>query len=171
MNEKKGKILTEEEIEKTLRNFLNNSYCPYSKFRVSALITMKDGNYFLGVNVENAGYGSTNCAERSAVYAAVTYGYSREDFDKLYCMTGATVEDVENVSASCGACLQVMSEFFNENAECTFYDFEGKKVTFTLLEMMPHAFTIRDLQLDEEETSDFKRVKEYKPVSKEEYNS
>lgn len=166
MAELNKKELNQEEIENILRKLLNNSYCVYSKFKVSALITMKDGNYFLGVNIENAAYGSTICAERSAVCAAVSYGYGRGDFDKLYCMTGNIVEDVNNVSASCGACLQVMSEFFDENAECIFMDYEGKKRTFTLAQMLPYAFTIKDLQLDETESDELKRVKEYNPISK-----
>lgn len=163
----KKEKLNEEQVEKLLRELLNNSYCTYSKFKVSALITMKDGNYFLGVNVENAAYGSTICAERSAICAAVSYGYKRGDFDKLYCMTGNVVENESKVSASCGACLQVMSEFFDEDAECTFMDYEGKKRTFTLAQMLPYAFTIKDLQIEEDKN--LKNNNKYNPVSKEEF--
>lgn len=143
--------LTEEKIEALSRELLNYSYCPYSKFKVSCIITMKDGEYFVGVNVENASYGLTICAERSAIFDAITKGYRMGEFDKFYCMTGAVVNNVNEVSASCGACLQVMSEFMEEDRPCIYMDYEGKKRTFTLKEMMPYAFTVKDLQLENAE--------------------
>ena len=61
-----------------LKELLNNSYAPYSNFRVSAVVVMKDGTSFNGVNVENAAYGSSICAERSAILAAISNGYKNE---------------------------------------------------------------------------------------------
>ena len=66
-----------------LINLLNNSYSPYSKFAVASIVVMKDGKEYNGVNVENASYGACNCAERSAIFSAISNGYKRYDFDKL----------------------------------------------------------------------------------------
>ena len=67
-----------------LRVLLKRSYSPYSYFRVSAVLVAKDGKEFYGVNVENASYGATICSERNAIFSAVTHGYTKGDFEKLY---------------------------------------------------------------------------------------
>ena len=64
-----------------LLNLLNNSYCPYSNFRVSAIAIMNDLKEFSGVNVENASYGACICAERSAIVSAISNGYKKGDFN------------------------------------------------------------------------------------------
>ena len=72
--------------EKLIKLF-ENSYSPYSKFRVASIVVMKDGKEFSGVNVENASYGAAICAERSAIVNAISAGYKRYDFkynDKLF---------------------------------------------------------------------------------------
>lgn len=69
--------------EKLLK-LLENSYSPYSNFRVSAIVVMKDGHEFTGVNVENASYGASICAERSAIVSAISNGYKKHDFESLY---------------------------------------------------------------------------------------
>ena len=73
-------------MREKLVNLLNNSYSPYSKFRVAAIVVMKDGKEFNGVNVENASYGAAICAERVAITSAVANGYKKGDFDTLYAM-------------------------------------------------------------------------------------
>lgn len=130
------------EIESKLRKLLDNSYCAYSNFRVSSIVVMKDGKAFVGVNVENAAYGSAICAERSAILAAISNGYKKGDFKAIYCMDSGSSE---KISSSCGACLQVMSEFFERDIICTFININGKAAEFTFGEMLPHAFTIEDL--------------------------
>ena len=65
-----------------LKELLKNSYSPYSKFRVSSIVIMKDGTEFGGVNVENASYGATICAERNAILQAIAHGYKKGDFEK-----------------------------------------------------------------------------------------
>ena len=72
-----------------LLKLLENSYSPYSKFRVSAIAVMKDGKEFCGVNVENASYGAAICAERSAIVSAISAGYKRYDFRELNLMVGS----------------------------------------------------------------------------------
>ena len=58
---------------------MDNAYAPYSNFHVGACVSCKDGSYFLGANIENASYGATNCGERSAVFAAYSNGYRKDD--------------------------------------------------------------------------------------------
>ena len=75
--------------EKLLR-LLNNSYSPYSHFRVAAIVVTKDGQEFSGVNIENASYGATICAERVAITNAIANGVKKCDFrDMLFCMSSS----------------------------------------------------------------------------------
>ena len=71
-------------MKEKLVSLLENSYSPYSKFRVSAIAVMNDGREFPGVNVENASYGASICAERSAILSAISNGYKKHDFKELY---------------------------------------------------------------------------------------
>ena len=81
-----------------------NAYCPYSHFAVGSALLCEDGTIYEGCNIENASYGLTNCAERTAVFKAVSEGYTK--FKAL-----AVVADTEGPCAPCGACRQVMGEF------------------------------------------------------------
>lgn len=81
-----------------------NAYCPYSHFAVGAALLCEDGTIYEGCNIENVSYGLTNCAERTAIFKAVSEGHTR--FKAL-----AVVADTEGPCAPCGACRQVMSEF------------------------------------------------------------
>lgn len=93
-------------MREKLEQLLKNAYCPYSHFPVSAIVVMKDGTEFCGVNVENASYGAGICAERSAILSAVSHGYRKGDFRHLYVMVNR-----DQMSTCCFACRQVISEF------------------------------------------------------------
>ena len=87
-----------------------NAYAPYSNFKVGACILCKDGTTFLGANIENASFGATNCAERSAVFAAYSNGYQLGDFEAL-----AIVTEADNITAPCGICRQVLNELIGKD--------------------------------------------------------
>jgi cytidine deaminase len=128
-------------MREKLVDLLNNSYAPYSNFRVSAIAVMNDGREFVGVNVENAAYGSGICAERSAILSAISNGYKRYDFRELYVMC-----DNEKVGMPCFACRQVILEFFDKNSKVISVNGEGEEKEFTVEELCPYPFDSEDLK-------------------------
>lgn len=127
-------------MKEKLLKLLDNSYAPYSRFRVSAIIVMKDGREISGVNVENASYGATICAERNAITTAITLGYKKEDFDKLYVMTSG-----KKISSCCFMCRQLITEFFDKNSLVTLMDMEGNHKELTVSKLCPYPFDETDL--------------------------
>lgn len=123
-----------------LKELLNNSYSPYSKFRVSSIAVMKDGKEFNGVNVENASYGAAICAERTAILSAITAGYKKGDFKELYVMTSGN-----RISTSCFMCRQVISELFDKDVLVHFMNLEGEEMTLKVSELCPYPFDDEDL--------------------------
>jgi len=99
--------MTEQEIQKLIDRAIvarEKTYSPYSHFGVGAVLVCEDGSIYEGCNIENASYGLTNCAERTAIFKAVSEGHTK--FKAL-----AVVADTEGPCAPCGACRQVMVEF------------------------------------------------------------
>ena len=119
-----------------------NSYSPYSHFRVAAITVMKDGKEFKGVNVENASYGAAVCAERIAIFNAISTGYKKGDFKELHIMC----LDSKQISTSCFMCRQVISELFDKTARIICYNNEGKTKIFTVEELCPYPFNEDDLK-------------------------
>ena len=127
-------------MEESLKRLLRNSYSPYSNFKVSAICLMKDGKTFGGVNVENASYGATICAERVAITSAIANGYTKGDFSKLYVMC-----DTSKIASSCFMCRQVINEFFDKDSEIILYSNYGEKEVYTVRELCPYPFGSSDL--------------------------
>ena len=119
-----------------------NSYSPYSKYRVATILVMKDGKEISGVNVENASYGSSICAERSAIVAAISLGYKKGDFKELDCMCA----DSKKISTSCFGCRQVISEMFDKDDLLYFYSNTGEVKTYKVAELCPYPFLEDDLK-------------------------
>lgn len=128
-------------MKEKLYELLKKSYSPYSKFRVSAIVRMKDGKEFTGVNVENASYGATICAERTAILKAVSEGYRKEDFLELYVMC-----DHEKTSSCCFLCRQVIVEFMNPDGKIIFMSNDGKEEHHLVKEICPYPFSEEDLK-------------------------
>ncbi len=123
-----------------LLSLLNNSYSPYSHFRVSAICVMKDGVEFSGVNVENASYGATICAERTAILSSIAAGYKKGDFDKLYVMV-----DSDKISSCCFMCRQVITEFFDKESDIILMNRLGEEKILKVSELCPMPFDEGDL--------------------------
>lgn len=126
-------------IEKLI-NLQNNSYSPYSNYKVSAIVVMKDGKEFNGVNVENASYGAAICAERSAILSAVSAGYTKGDFKELHVMVGSG-----EIGMPCFLCRQVISELFDKDVKVYCYSTKGDVEVHTVEELCPYPFGSDDL--------------------------
>ncbi|MDN6162130.1 MAG: cytidine deaminase [Atopostipes sp.] len=125
-------------IEKA-NGMLENAYVPYSNFPVGAAILSKDGEIFTGSNIENSSYSLSNCAERTAVFKAVSEGSL--EFDKMV-VTGNT----EGPISPCGACRQVLSEFCEPDMPIILTNIKGDIEETTIAELLPNAFTQADLK-------------------------
>ena len=128
-------------MKEKLLKLLDNSYSPYSNFRVSSIVVMKDGTEFEGVNVENASYGATICAERSAIVSAITAGYQKHDFEKLYVMC-----DNEKIGTSCFICRMLISEFFEKDKTIIAMNKYGEEESHSVKELCPYPFGEDDLK-------------------------
>lgn len=122
------------------REAQEKAYSPYSKFRVGAAV-YADGEIFQGVNIENAAYGSTLCAERSALAAAVTAGY--QDLSAI-----AIVGDSTSPTVPCGACRQALAEF-NPAMRVIMGGTTDEVMVMSLEELLPEAFVRGYLDQDE----------------------
>ena len=117
------------------------AYVPYSSFKVGAALECKDGRVFHGCNVENASYGLTNCAERTAFFAAIAAGYKPGDFTAL-----AVIGDTDGPIAPCGACRQVTLELGGNALPVTLANLKGDVFETTAAEQLPNAFGGWDLK-------------------------
>ena len=131
--------MTDRELVDLAFEMLSRSYVPYSGFPVGAALLCADGAVFTGCNVENAAYGSTICAERTALVKAVSEG-RRDDFVKL-----AVVGNSKDYCWPCGACRQMLYEFA---PGLTLLVARGDRsfVTLPLHELLPHGFGPKDLE-------------------------
>ncbi|MCR4562442.1 MAG: cytidine deaminase [Bacilli bacterium] len=117
------------------------SYSPYSHFAVGAALLCKDGSVYLGANIENSSYPLCMCAERNAIYNAMMDGKSKDDFEAL-----AIIADSDQPCSPCGACRQVISELFPEEAPIYLANLEGDTKETLIKELLPFAFSGEDLE-------------------------
>ena len=111
-----------------------NAYVPYSHFPIGAVLVTDEGKIYTGVNVENASFGLTNCGERTAIFKAVSEG--ERSFKELI-IYGQTEKPV----SPCGACRQVMAEFFEPDLPVTLVAKDKSTVVMTVKELLPYSFT------------------------------
>ena len=122
-------------MREELVKLLENSYAPYSKYQVSAIRVMKDGKLISGVNIENASYGVSMCAERVAIFKAISMGYKKGDFKELHVMVNS-----DKIGTPCFACRQVMTEFFDKDLVVYIYS-KNEMISKTINELCPYPFT------------------------------
>ncbi|MCQ2353665.1 MAG: cytidine deaminase [Clostridia bacterium] len=117
------------------------SYTPYSHFKVGAALLCRDGKVYSGCNIENAAYGPSMCAERTAIFKAVSEG--ERDFEAV-AIVGGKEGETADFCAPCGVCRQVMAEFCREDFKILLGTPDNFKV-YSLKEILPFAFTPDDL--------------------------
>lgn len=111
------------------------AYVPYSGFRVGAALLCTDETVYTGCNIENSAYGPTNCAERTAIFKAVSEG--QRSFEAI-----AIISDSETFTAPCGVCRQVMSEFCSPDFTIFMCNRKKEYQKISLGELLPHAFSL-----------------------------
>lgn len=112
------------------------AYVPYSKFQVGAALLTENDVIYTGCNIENASYGATNCAERTAIFKAISEG--ERHFKKL-----AVVSSSNEETYPCGICRQVLAEFMPEG-ELIFVDRHNQIKIFKVADLLPHRFILED---------------------------
>ncbi len=126
--------MTDKELIEISVSAQEFAYAPYSQFKVGAALLCKDGSVYTGCNIENSTYGATNCAERTAVFKAVSEG--KRDFSAI-----AITSSGGELTFPCGICRQVLSEFSPEMS-VILSDKDGNIKTFSLSELIPHSFRL-----------------------------
>lgn len=112
-----------------------NAYAPYSNFQVGAALLLSDGTIIKGANVENISFGATNCAERSALFTAVSCGYRKGDF-KAIAIYGNTKDPI----SPCGICRQALVEFLERDTPVFLVNQNLDVLDTTLGDLLPYAF-------------------------------
>ena len=130
--------MTDKELVALAKEAMEHAYVPYSHFQVGAALLAKDGRVFKGCNIENASYGATNCAERTAIFKAVSEGY--REFDAI-----AIVASSGDYASPCGICRQVLFEFLPDGKVILDSDEKGM-VTYLVRELLPCGFSSKDIK-------------------------
>ncbi len=126
------------ELIEAAKSVRDNAYAPYSKFRVGSAVKTKDGKIFTGCNVESASYGLTVCAERVAIWKAVSEGET--EFAEI-----AVVADTEILTPPCGVCRQIIWEFCGD-VPVTLANCSGDQETVSIQDLLPRAFDTKFLK-------------------------
>ena len=119
----------------------DNAYTPYSKFNVGAVLILNDGRTISGSNIENASFGLTNCAERSALFSAYSQGIRKDDILEIIILANPTT----GIISPCGACRQVISELMNGDATVTMFNLNKETRVCSVKDLIPFAFTSGDV--------------------------
>lgn len=135
-----------DELITTAIKMTEKSYAPYSHFHVGAALLDKNGKIWTGCNVENAAYGPSNCAERTAVFKAVSEGVKK--FQAIAIAGGAENSDgkvvIQDFCPPCGVCRQVLSEFCSKDFKIILVNGKSETKEFTLGELLPESFSLKD---------------------------
>ena len=127
-------------MKEQLIKLLDNAYAPYSNFKVAAIVKMRDGRTFGGVNVENASNGASVCAERHAIANAITNGYKKGDFESL-----SLISNSNRITYPCFICRQVMLEFLDDECDIILYSENEFGKILKVKDLTPYPFNEKDL--------------------------
>ena len=125
--------MTNQELIEIARQVREHAHAPYSKFKVGAALESADGRVFTGCNVENSSYGLSMCAERVAIFKAISEGL--RDFNRI-----AVIADTPSPVRPCGACRQVISDLFPKDAEVILSNLQGDIEVTKISELLPAPF-------------------------------
>lgn len=128
-----------ELLIQTAVKMLDFSYVPYSHFHVGAALLTKSGKIYTGCNIENAAYGPSNCAERTAIFKAVSEG--EKEFEAI-AVVGGSEGKIEDFCPPCGVCRQVMAEFCDKDFKIILSNGKKEVKTFTLSDLLPESFSL-----------------------------
>lgn len=132
--------LTESEMKRLIteaKRVMKHAYVPYSQFRVGSALLTDDDLVIAGCNVENAAYGPSNCAERTALFTAIAQGYQPRTFKAL-----AVIGDTKEPISPCGTCRQVMAELCDPYMPVILCNVQGNQRITTMQELLPDAFSL-----------------------------
>ncbi len=132
--------MEKEDLVRMAKEARNNAYVPYSNFKVGAAVLMKDGQVYKGANIENASFSLSNCAERTAIFKAISEGYTVHDFASL-----AVIANTSGPVSPCGACRQVIAEFFEADVKIYLANLKDNILETSVEELLPRAFTSGDM--------------------------
>lgn len=122
-------------MKEVLIKLLENSYTPYYKYPVSAAVVTKSGEIIYGVNIETSSPASGICAERNALYQAITKGYKKEDIKEIHIMNNTT-----KLCYPCFICRQALNDLCEKNTEIISHTIDGKEAKVKLEELCPYPF-------------------------------
>lgn len=138
--------MNDKDLVKIALEAREKSYAPYSHFYVGAALLCADGTVYTGCNIENAAYGPTNCAERTAFFKAVSEGH--RDFVKIAIVGGSENDGAVSLCAPCGVCRQVMMEFCNKDFQIVLGTIDGVAKIYILEQLLPEGFGPKNLGLE-----------------------
>ncbi|HRH44401.1 MAG TPA: cytidine deaminase [Pyrinomonadaceae bacterium] len=130
--------MNKEKLIELANEARERAFAPYSKFKVGAALETEEGEFFIGCNIESASYGLTVCAERVAIWKAVSEG-------KMNFKTIAVVVDTEELTPPCGVCRQIIWEFCHD-IPVILANLKGKSEIIQMRELLPRAFDTKFLK-------------------------
>lgn len=135
--------MNQQELIQHAKEAMKRAYVPYSNFQVGAALLDANGNIHYGCNVENAAYGPTNCAERTALFRAIADGHKAGSFQAI-----AVMGDTEAPISPCGVCRQVLVELCEPDMPVYLGNLKGDIAETTVSALLPGAFTTKDLHIN-----------------------
>ncbi|MDQ0900208.1 MULTISPECIES: cytidine deaminase [unclassified Paenibacillus] len=135
--------MNQQELIQHAKEAMKRAYVPYSNFQVGAALLDANGDIHYGCNVENAAYGPTNCAERTALFRAIADGHKAGSFQAI-----AVMGDTEGPISPCGVCRQVLVELCEPDMPVYLGNLKGDVAETTVSALLPGAFTTKDLHIN-----------------------